>query len=338
MIRAAAQAHLNALAKPPGSLGRLEALALDLAVARGRVLGPLRAPQILVFAADHGVAREEAVSPYPSAVTALMVRTFAADKAAVCLLARNAGAALEVIDVGVASPLRDLPTAILVRHARVAEGTANLARGPAMRPEERDAALAVGRAAADRAAAAGVDLLLPGEMGIGNTTAAAALAARLLGLPAAALVGPGTGLDAAGLAHKVSVVQRALDRQGPHDPLGALADLGGLEIAALTGLLQGAHAHQIPVLLDGFIVSAAALVAQRLDPSLSVRLIPATRSAEPGHAAILDALGLPPPLLDWGLRLGEASAAALALPLVRAAAALLDPDGGMATLEQVLAG
>jgi nicotinate-nucleotide--dimethylbenzimidazole phosphoribosyltransferase len=338
MIRAAARAHLDALAKPPGSLGRLEALAIDLAVARGRVFGPLRAPQILVFAADHGVAREESVSPYPSAVTALMVRTFAADKAAVCVLARNAHAALEVIDVGVASPLGDLPTAIPVRQARVAEGTRNLARGPAMTPEERDAAIAVGRAAADRAAAQGIDLLLPGEMGIGNTTAAAALAARLLGRPAAALVGPGTGLDPAGVAHKISVVQRALDRQGPADPLGALADLGGLEIAALTGLLQGAHAHQIPVLLDGFIVSAAALVAHRLDPALSMRLIPATRSAEPGHAAVLDALGLSPPLLDWGLRLGEASAAALALPLVRAAAALLDPEAGMATLEQVLAG
>ena len=336
-IRLATRAHLAALAKPPGSLGRLEDLAVELAVARRRVFGPVERPRVIVFAADHGVARDEAVSAYPQSVTPLMVRTYTQGRAAVSLFARNAGADLEVIDVGLATPATQLGAAAAFVSAPIAAGTQNLANGPAMTPAQRDAALAVGAAAADRAAAAGVDLLLPGEMGIGNTTAASALTARLLGRTLDTLVGPGAGLDPAALAHKRAVIARALARGGPADPLGALADLGGFEIVAITGLLLRAQALALPVLLDGFIASAAALAAVRLHPHVLRQLLPATRSAEPGHAAILDALGLPPPLLDWGLRLGEASAAALALPLVTAAGRLLDPADGMATLAEVLA-
>jgi nicotinate-nucleotide--dimethylbenzimidazole phosphoribosyltransferase len=189
--------------------------------------------------------------------------------------------------------------------------------------------------AAERAAAAGCDVLALGEMGIGNTTAAAALAARLLGRPAAELVGPGTGLDPEGVARKAAVVQRGLDRGGPAEPLGALADLGGFELAALAGCMLRAAGLRLPVVLDGFIVGAAALAAVRLEPGLSAYLLPATRSAEPGHRHVLRALGAGEPVLDLGLRLGEGSGAALVLPMLGAAARLLSE---MATLEEVLAG
>ncbi|MCB9765490.1 MAG: nicotinate-nucleotide--dimethylbenzimidazole phosphoribosyltransferase [Alphaproteobacteria bacterium] len=329
---AEAQAAMDGLAKPPGSLGRLESLAVWLAGVQGRAKPRVDNPRVIVFAGDHGVARDEAVSPYPPEVTATMVRTFAEGRAAVAVLARQAGAALEVVDVGVRG--LDQPVEGVVR-ARVAPGTLNLARGPAMTPGQRDAAIAAGRRAALRAAADGVDLLALGEMGIGNTTPASALTARLLGVPASMVVGPGTGLDAEGVRHKATVVQRALDRNGPRDPMGALADLGGFEIAALVGCMLEASSQRIPILLDGFIVGAAALVAVRHRPELARALMPATASAEPGHRAVIEALGTPAPLLDWGLRLGEASGAALLIPACRSASALLHE---MATLAEVLAG
>lgn len=333
---AACAARIDALAKPPGSLGRLEALAAQVAGVQGRATPTASRPRVIVFAADHGVARAEAVTPYPPEVTGAMVATFARGTAAVAVLARAAGADLEVVDVGVAGLGEVTPVAgVRVVRAPVGPGTANLAVAAAMSAEDCVAALAAGKAAVDRAAADGADLLALGEMGIGNTTAAAALAARLLGRPAVELVGPGTGLDAAGVGRKAAVVQRALDRGGPADPLGALADLGGYEIAALTGALLQAGVRRIPVLLDGFIVGAAALVAVRLAPELRRHWIPASRSAEPGHAAILADLDLGPPLLDWGLRLGEASAATLALPLVVAATRI---PAQMATLASVLGG
>ena len=329
------RALLDSLAKPPGSLGRLEVLAVRLAAAQGRCPPSAEAPRVIVFAADHGVARAERVTPYPPEVTAAMVRTFAAGRAAVTVLARAAGASLEVVDVGVVGlgPVRAGEGVAVVR-AAVAEGTANLAVKPAMRPEVVEAAIGVGADAVDRAFEAGCDVLALGEMGIGNSSSAAALAARLLGLPASALVGPGTGLDAAGVARKVEVVQRALDRGGPSAPRAALADLGGLEIAALVGAMSRASELRLPVLLDGFIASAAALVAVLEEPGLRSYLLPTTRSAEPGHGVVLDALALGAPMLDWGLRLGEASASALTLPLVRAATRL---PREMATLAEVLA-
>ena len=330
------RARLDALAKPPGSLGRLEDIAIFLAGAQRCFPPSAVSPRVVVFAGDHGVAREEGVSPYPPEVTGAMVVTFAAGKAAVAVLARQAGADLEVVQVGVV-PVLDLKPVPGVRvfDRNVARGTANLAAGPAMSAEQRDAALAVGAEAVERALNEGVDLLCLGEMGIGNTTPAAAIAARLLGRPAAELVGPGTGLDAEGVAHKAAVVQRALDRGGPADPLGALADLGGYELAALVGAMLRAEEGDLPVLLDGFIVGAAALVAVGLRPGVRRVLLPCTRSAEPGHRAVLEALDLGPPVLDLGLRLGEASGATAALPLVQAAAALVTD---MALLEDVLAG
>lgn len=327
---------LDALAKPPGSLGRLEELAIWLSAAQRRSPPTVAQPRVIVFAGDHGVARARGVSPYPPEVTAAMVRTFAAGRAAVAVLSRRAGASLEVVDVGVAVPVEVTPVdGVSVVSAKIAAGTADLSAGPAMTADQCAAALAVGRAAVARAHTRGADLLCLGEMGIGNTTPASAISARLLGRRAVELVGPGTGLDAAGVRHKAAVVQEALDRVGPTDPLGVLADLGGLELAALVGAMLEAEVRDLPVLLDGFIVSASALVAVQLEPAVRRVLFPATRSAEPGHGLVLDGLDLPPPLLDFGLRLGEASAATTALPLAQAAADLV---AGMATLDEVLSG
>ncbi len=330
------RARLDGLAKPPGSLGRLEEIAVFLAGAQRTFPPSVVSPRVVVFAGDHGVAREEGVSPYPPEVTGAMIATFAAGKAAVAVLARQAGADLEVVQVGVVPDVAVEPVpGVRVLEQNVARGTRNLAAEPAMSAEQCAEALAVGREAVDRALAEGVDVLCLGEMGIGNTTPASAIAARLLDRPAAELVGPGTGLDAHGVAHKARVVQRALDREGPAEPLAALADLGGFEIAALVGAMLAAEEGDLPVLLDGFIVGAAALVAVRHRPETRRVLLPCTRSAEPGHVAVLEALELGPPVLDLGLRLGEASAATAALPLVRSAAALVTE---MALLEDVLAG
>ena len=252
--------HLDALAKPPGSLGQLESLAVRLAGAQRSERPSADVPRVLVFAGDHGVARAQAVSPYPSDVTKVMVATFAAGRAAVSSLARNAGATLEVVDVGVCGPPPPAATAagVSVVHARVADGTADLSTTAAMTDAQCKAARDAGAAAVDRAVADGVDVIAVGEMGIGNTTPASALAARLLGRPAVDLVGPGTGLDASGVQKKAEVVQRALDRGGPAEPLAALADLGGLELAALVGCIHRAEELDVPVVLDGFIMGSAA--------------------------------------------------------------------------------
>jgi nicotinate-nucleotide--dimethylbenzimidazole phosphoribosyltransferase len=321
---AAARAALDAKAKPRGSLGRLEDLAVRIAGIRG-VARPARlAPAVVVCAADHGIARE-AVSAYPQEVTGQMLRTFAGGGAAVCVLARQARARLVVADLGVLEPV-DHP-AILDR--RVRAGTANAADGPAMTPDEMERAVAVGIALADDLARDRIGIVALGEMGIGNTTAASALTAALLGADPDAVVGPGTGLDAAGVARKRATVRRALAANAVGDPAAALAAVGGLEIAALAGLVLGCAANRTPVLVDGFITAAAALAAVRIEPRCRDALIASHRSPEPGHAAILDALGLDP-LLDLGMRLGEGSGAALALPLVAAALALL---AEMATFE-----
>jgi nicotinate-nucleotide--dimethylbenzimidazole phosphoribosyltransferase len=315
---AAARAALDAKAKPPGSLGRLEDLACRIAAIRGTATPGRLAPTVIVCAADHGVA-EEGVSAYPQEVTGKMLRAFAAGQAAVCVLARQAGARLVVADLGTREPVAH--PAILDR--RVRAGTANFTRGPAMT-----------RAEAERAVAAGAGLardgiVALGEMGIGNTTAATALTAALLGADPAQVCGRGTGVDDAGLERKLAAVRRGLEVNRFDDPLGALAAVGGLEIAALAGVVLGCAARRTPVLVDGFITAAAALAAVRLEPGCAGVLIAAHRSPEPGHGAILDALGLEP-LLDLGMRLGEGSGAALALPVVAAALAILDE---MATLE-----
>ena len=300
---------------------------MQLAAVRGpAVREPLRAA-VLVAAADHGVA-VEGVSAYPQEVTRQMLAAYAAGGAAVCVLARAAGAELVVVDAGVRVPLGDAR----VREARLGPGTANAAAGPAMPRALAHEAVERGAALAAELAAAGVSVLAVGEMGIGNTTSAAAVAAALLGCAPAAVCGRGTGLDAAGVERKVAVVERMLSRNRPDraDPLGVLAAVGGFELGLLVGALLGGASARIVLLLDGFITAAAALVAARLEPDLPGYLVAAHRSPEPGHEPLLAELHLRP-FLDLGLRLGEGSGAALALPLVRAAQAVLVE---MATFEQ----
>ncbi len=314
---------LDAKTKPPRSLGRLEELACRLAAIRGEVpVGPLP-PAIVVAAADHGVA-SEGVSPYPQEVTGQMLANFASGGAAVAVLAREAGARLVVVDAGVIGP----PAVDGIRSDVVdgVRGTGNIAVGPAMTPHVAYQMVDRGAVLVNELADDGVGILAVGDMGIGNTTAASALCAALLPADPVETCGPGTGLDEAGVSRKVEVVRRALavNARGAEgsDPIAVLASIGGLEIAYLTGVILGAASRRVPVLLDGFVTGAAALVAAALSPDVAGSLIAATRSPEPGHLLVLERLGLEP-LLDLGLRLGEGSGAALALPLIRSAIAIL---------------
>ena len=325
---AAARERQDQLTKPRGSLGRLESLAIQLAALQGTATPTVDPVQICLFAGDHGVAAE-GVSAFPQSVTVEMVRNIARGGAAVSVLARSLGAGLEVIDCGSLVDPGAIPG---VRGERVGPGTGNIAREPAMTPEQLAQALRVGRNAAERAARRGVRLLIGGEMGIGNTTPAAALSCALLGLPAADLVGPGTGLDEAGVRRKAMVVERALALHAAagQDPLPLLARLGGFEVAALAGCYLGAAQRGIAVLVDGFIATAAALAACRINPGLRDWLLFSHGSAEPGHRRLLDVLDAVP-LLDLGMRLGEGSGAAVAVPLLRLAC---DLHVGMATFAE----
>ncbi|HEV3031956.1 MAG TPA: nicotinate-nucleotide--dimethylbenzimidazole phosphoribosyltransferase [Polyangia bacterium] len=328
---ARARAHQEQLTKPPGSLGRLEELAIFYAGARGRFpVAPPAMARIYVFAADHGVAAE-GVSPYPSSVTAAMVANFLAGGAAISVLTRASDIELRVVDVGVASPI---PAAGDGRVAEllsfpVRKGTANFLREPAMSRAEAEIALGVGARLAAEAAGEGVEVLGAGEMGIGNTTAAAAVVAALTGAAPDVVVGRGTGVDDAGLARKIEVVRASLARHAPdrRDVLGALAAVGGLEIAAMAGLMLGGAQQRVPVVVDGFISGAAALVAARLAPGVRDFLCFSHLSAERGHRVVCDALDARP-LFDLGMRLGEGTGAALAINLLRAAVRL---QGEMAT-------
>jgi nicotinate-nucleotide--dimethylbenzimidazole phosphoribosyltransferase len=286
-------------------------------------------PAVLVFAGDHGVT-VRGVSAYPSAVTAQMVANFVRGGAAVNVLAGLAAAEVVAVDVGLAGPIPevdgDASTATGARlvRARVADGTRDMMVEPAMSRPDAIAAIDVGRSVAADVIASGVDAVAVGEMGIGNTTAASALVAAMTGRPAAEVTGPGTGLDEPAVHHKIAVVAAALDRHRPDgsDPLEVLAAVGGLEIAALVGAILTAAEARVPVVLDGFITGAAALIATAIAPAAAGRLIASHRSPEPGHAVVLGRLGLVP-LLDLDLRLGEGSGAALALPLLQAASAIL---------------
>jgi nicotinate-nucleotide--dimethylbenzimidazole phosphoribosyltransferase len=323
--------RLDAKTKPLGSLGRLELVACRLAAIRGEVPGePLHAA-IVVAAGDHGVW-DEGVSPYPRSVTAQMLANFAGGGAAVAVLARQAGARLVPVDAGVV----DAPAAAGIRSGVVdgVRGTANMVDGPAMERAAAVGSIERGIELVGELADEGVQLVAVGDMGIGNTTAASALCAALLPASPATVCGRGTGLDDAGLAHKVEVVRAALianglDASASGDPVRVLAAVGGLEIAFLVGVILGAAARRLPVLLDGFVTGAAALVAAKLSPVAVDAMIAATRSPEPGHTLVLERLGLEP-LLDLGLRLGEGSGAALALPIVRSAVAIV---AEMATFE-----
>ena len=327
---------LDSKTKPPGSLGRLEGVAARLAAFQNTLCPRLNRVRSVVFAADHGVA-DEGVSAYPKAVTAEMVRTFARGGAAVTALSRAAGIEVEVVDVGTDADLESLGEDRGARliHAKVALGSRNLLLSPAMTGAELESALEAGRAAARRAHADGVHALALGEVGIGNTTAASALLSALTGRPATETVGRGAGVTDERLAHKHSVVEHALARHAATSTGGtraALASLGGLEIAALVGATQEASALGLVVVVDGFIVTVAALSAVRLaceaGEPIAEALFFAHEGAEAGHRLALRACAEAgcdaEPLLRLGLRLGEASGAVLAVPLLRCACALFE--------------
>lgn len=323
-----AAAHQGRLTKPAGALGGLETLAVRLAGLQRRSQPAADRVWITVFAADHGVAAA-GVSAFPQAVTAQMVANMAAGGAAISVLAQTLGAELELVNLGTVA---EVPAHPRVRDALIAPGTADFTQGPAMTDAELAQALDAGAAAVARARADGADLFIGGEMGIGNTTAATALACALLDARPADLVGPGTGLDAAGVERKAAVIEQALALHAGRlaDPAATLACVGGFEIAALTGAYVACAQRGLPVLVDGFISTAAALAAARLCAGAEAWLLLSHRSAEPGHAAMLAALG-GPTLLDLGMRLGEGSGAATAVPLLRLACAL---HNEMATFAQ----
>jgi nicotinate-nucleotide--dimethylbenzimidazole phosphoribosyltransferase len=324
--RTATREAFDAKTKPRRSLGALEDVACRIGAIRGRVPHGVPKPAIVVVAADHGVA-EEGVSAYPREVTAQMLRNFAAGGAAVSVLARRADARLVVVDAGVVGveAIEGVRRLDLGRDGDGDRGTHDFALGPAMTRERALRALEGGVELASELVEDGVDLVALGEMGIANTTSAAAVCAALLGAPPDAVCGRGTGIGEEALARKIEVVGRALrtNRIDAADPVGVLAAVGGLEIGVLTGLMLGCAARGIPVVLDGAVVGAAALLAARLAPASVDTMVAGTRSPEPAHTLVLLELGLSP-LLDLGLRLGEASGAALALPLVISSLALLD--------------
>ncbi|RDI94774.1 nicotinate-nucleotide--dimethylbenzimidazole phosphoribosyltransferase [Meiothermus sp. QL-1] len=327
-----AQAHHDQLTKPQGSLGFLETLGVRLAAIQQTLKPSLGPGAVVVCVADHGVAAE-GVSAYPARVTAQMVQNFARGGAAINQMARACGAEVLVLDVGVAEEVE----APGVLRRRVRPGSGNIVREPAMTRTEAQAALEAGREAARMALQAGATLLAAGDMGIGNTTAASALTAALLGLPAEAVTGRGTGVDEAGYARKLEAVRTALARAQARlgdlqraEPLALLAELGGLEIAAVAGVfLAGAEAG-VPLVTDGFPVTAGALVACRMEPGVQGYLFAGHRSVEPGHARQLEALGLRP-ILELDMRLGEGTGAVLSFPILRAAAQVM---AGMATFAE----
>ena len=328
----AARRHLDTLTKPPGSLGRLEELAARLAVLRGGA-PRVESPVVFVFAGDHGVVAE-GVSAYPQSVTAQMVENFLAGGAAINVLARQAGARVVVADFGVVISLVPRPPSqprTQFVSCKIAPGTANMASGPAMSREQAVAAIEAGIALAEEAAEAGADLFAIGEMGIGNTTAASAITAALTGADVERVTGRGTGVDDATWRRKVGVVRLALaiNHPNPADGLAVLAALGGFEIAGLVGVILAGAARRVPVAVDGFIATSAALVATALAPAAHHALFAAHRSAEPGHAIALTHLGLEP-YLELGLRLGEGTGAALFIHLARAACRIY---GEMATFK-----
>ncbi len=310
------RAHLDDLTKPPGSLGRLEELALQVCLIQGTAQPRLGKKRICCLAGDHGVAAE-GVSAFPQEVTPQMVHNMLAGGAAINVLTRHVGADLVVADLGVAVPLGNLPG---LHSRRIRGGTDNIATGPAMRREEAVAALTAGIELAAAAAAEGVTLLGTGDMGIANTTPSTALLAAYLGCAVEDITGRGTGIDEQRLAHKVAVIKRALDvnRDQLANPLGTLAALGGFEIAGIAGLCLGGAAQHLPVVVDGFISTAGAVAACALCPAVREYLIFSHLSQERGHRVIMEALKARP-LLDLDMRLGEGTGAALAMGVIEAA-------------------
>jgi nicotinate-nucleotide--dimethylbenzimidazole phosphoribosyltransferase len=326
--REAARARQDQLTKPAGALGRLETLAIDLAGLQHTDRPRAGHVPIVIFAGDHGIAAQ-GVSAYPQEVTIAMMANFAAGGAAISVLARELGSTLEVVDAGT---LAQTPVAGIVTD-KPRRGSRDFSLEPALDSADLAFALDCGQRAVERAVASGPDIFIFGEMGIGNTTSASAIAAALLGTSAEAMTGRGTGLDAAGRAHKARIIDAALAHHriaSSAAPETILCAVGGLEIAAITGAIIASAERRIAVLVDGFIVTVAALAATRLNPTCQPYLMFAHRSAEQGHRLVLEALEARP-LLDLDLRLGEGSGAALALPILRLACAL---HQGMATFAE----
>jgi nicotinate-nucleotide--dimethylbenzimidazole phosphoribosyltransferase len=317
---AAARARQDTLTKPPGSLGRLEDLSVLLAGMLGQPIPRIRRKAIILAAGDHGVVAE-GVSAYPQEVTPQMVLNFLRGGAGINVLARHAGADIVVLDAGVVA---DLPSHPRLRSVKIGRGTANMARGPAMTRQQAIQCLETGIDAAREQVAEGADLIACGDMGIGNTSPSSAITAVITGADVAITTGRGTGLDDAALAHKVEVLRRAiaLNRPDPRDGLDVLTKVGGFEIGVLAGAMLGAAASRRPVVVDGFISGAAALIAHTISPVAGSYFLASHQSVEPGHRIALQHMGLKP-LLDLGLRLGEGTGAALAMHLIEAAAKCL---------------
>ncbi len=317
---AAACDRQNTLTKPPGSLGRLEALSIQLAGITGQPIPRITHKAIITMAGDHGVVAE-GVSAFPAEVTPQMVLNFLHGGAAINVLARHVGARVVIVDMGVAADLPPHPE-LVVR--KVAHGTGNIARGPAMTREQAAQAVRAGVEVVEAEIGRGLDIIGTGDMGIGNTTPSAAIAAALTGRSPAEVAGRGTGVDDEGLARKVRAVEAALaaNRPDPADGLDVLARVGGFEIGGLAGVILGAAANRVPVVVDGFISSAAAMIAVAIAPQVRPYLIAAHRSQERGHGLMLEWLGLAP-LLDFDLRLGEGTGAALGITLAEAACKIL---------------
>ncbi|HSI51414.1 MAG TPA: nicotinate-nucleotide--dimethylbenzimidazole phosphoribosyltransferase [Ideonella sp.] len=319
-LDAALRAKIDGKTKPLGALGRLETLALQIGRIQQTLSPKLSEPHLVVYAGDHGIA-EEGVSAFPQDVTWQMVLNFLAGGAAVNVLARELGMAVQVVDAGVKHDFGDQPALL---DAKIAHGTRNSAVEPAMDRAEAELALARGQAHAESLKARGCRVVGFGEMGIANTSAASLLLHKLAGVPLAQAVGRGTGLDDAGLARKLAVLERAAARTGEiAGPIDVLAEYGGFEIAMMAGAMLGAAQAGMVLLIDGFIASSALLVAARLAPAITDYAVFAHQSAEAGHQAMLAALGAQP-LLALDLRLGEGSGAALAFPLLRASVAMLN--------------
>jgi nicotinate-nucleotide--dimethylbenzimidazole phosphoribosyltransferase len=323
-----AQTRLDNKTKPLGSLGRLEEFARRVAAISGSLQPEAAKKVIFTFAGDHGVV-EEGVSLFPKEVTPQMVFNFLAGGAGVNVLARHSGTEVRVVDVGVDYDFAGTPGMI---HAKVARGTRNFAKGPAMTRDEALAALQVGIELADLCKTEGVALVGTGEMGIGNTTPSSAIIAAISGLSVRDLTHRGTGINDAALEHKIKIIEQglALNRPDPSDPLDVLTKVGGLEIAAIAGLVLGCAANSIPVVIDGFISTAGALIASELHPHVRDYIFAAHQSVEIGHRFMLERIGTRP-ILDLDFRLGEGTGAALAMGLIEAGVKVLNE---MATFEQ----
>ncbi|MDA8428823.1 MAG: nicotinate-nucleotide--dimethylbenzimidazole phosphoribosyltransferase [Geobacteraceae bacterium] len=327
-LLAQAQTKLDNKTKPPGSLGRLEEFARRIVAISGALEPDLSRKVVFTFAGDHGITKE-GVSLYPREVTAQMVYNFLAGGAGVNVLARHVGAEVRVVDVGVDHDFGD--TAGMI-HRKVARGTRNFTKGPAMTRDETLAALQVGIDLADQCKSEGIGLVGTGEMGIGNTSPSSAIITAISGKSVAEVTHRGTGIDDAALEHKIRVIEQglALNRPDPSDPLDVLSKVGGLEIAAIAGLVLGCAANRVPVVIDGFISTAGALIASELHPHVRDYIFAAHQSVEIGHSFMLERINVRP-ILDLDFRLGEGTGAALAMGLIEAGVKVLKE---MATFEQ----